>query len=1369
MTSLAVLAKEHSEVHRIGKVAAHVPDLVVYGDLSDKLPYTQNFHGVLLFADVSGFTALTEKFSMANKKGYGADQLTKTLNGYIGEIVDRVLTAGGDILNFAGDALLALWKVERMELSEVITLAAKCSLDIQKDCGVRNTEVGVELRVKIGISAGRISKVVVGNQQQEFFVVIGRAVDEVRLAEGLAEASTIILSPNAWELCDRSTIVSEKIPNERAVKLRRILKNPSFDLENYLLDYGSHLEHEPLSQEVGVSSEICRKVSQLKPNSQLEKTLRKYVMSTVLQKIDDYQPLEFLSEMRPVTIMFLNLQFKESAKIEHQCQAMQDTSNVIIKLIRRYNGRINKVFMFDKGCTFLCIFGLPGDKLEDECTHALRSAFKIHVFCNEQLEKIRVASIGVTNGPVFCGVVGHAFRHEYTVIGRKVNLAARLMMHYPGLVCCDEETQRDSKLPPYFFNELPKKALKGVKNPGIIYQYLGEKEKTVIGKSRLVMERDVRYPLLGREKEMYLFHRSLSKFISSSSNQALDSCQAVIFEGAPGYGKSRILAETNFLAQREGHRIDTVSQDFNLLRVDHRSLVERVGVTEATLDALNPVVSDHQKQMHRLDLEVKALQRRALGFPERVEGHSAGLFLEQCLIKEVLNGVAPKFFSVERAHRIPGKQPAPGLPSHLLIARFLNFRDRDAILQHFRNKGPICHKGTSITDFTAEVQSQCYSYVKIKQRLREHNLKYALMFPTRLQLISEERTHVFATPADAWTWMHAKGIAQSMEEERENGEWLSSPVRRRPKRRSKAQPKKTQAAAERAKVLRDTTLHTHYSFTMLRSAVREPTDLDSGGSDSSITDMLKGPEITPRTADEVVAMELAKLNIRQPFYTIQTLIAMYLRIDVCKTYMEREKIIESKMSDPENEWKLCLLNTLFFVKFPISEKVSLMDQDTKEKEMEKFLMEIVKQNLSDEPLVLIIDQAHYIDSFSWQFLAKLFLTQPVFFIMALCPYRHERPPPEAALTLMKSVNTVYIYLGPLKPSVIPDLACQTLGVISIPTEVEMLLIERSYGIPYYCEELLKSMYINKIIIMEPLEEEDEDDEEILVTKRMSISASLAWRRRSDRRGSSLRWQLINPRKVMSLAADRPEEDTVFICTLSEAVKLQNMPLPFTLKGSERKHSDLLIASRKAGGAYHGAISVTAPGTPIPFHPTQRKRHKKKKSKWTSTYLARQAMSGTLTIKDHGSAEPLPRPIPRLPPFLKAGATSSQLKEFYEAMSLVFKRVSPTGAPLGPEESSEAPSAATSSASALMGSLGSNIGSRTPLGPHSRPPPDPLPTSTFPAPPAPTGWMQQSVGTLCQLESLSWLPVLAEAVLERLLAQAQGHLEGPLGKGAGLQV
>lgn len=50
-------------------------------------------------------------------------------------------------------------------------------------------------------------------------MVTGRAVEEVRLAQNLAKASEIILSPNCWELCDRNLIEVEKIKNERAVKV----------------------------------------------------------------------------------------------------------------------------------------------------------------------------------------------------------------------------------------------------------------------------------------------------------------------------------------------------------------------------------------------------------------------------------------------------------------------------------------------------------------------------------------------------------------------------------------------------------------------------------------------------------------------------------------------------------------------------------------------------------------------------------------------------------------------------------------------------------------------------------------------------------------------------------------------------------------------------------------------------------------------------------------------------------------------------------------------------------------------------------------------------------------------------------------------
>lgn len=63
------------------------------------------------------------------------------------------------------------------------------------------------------------------------------------------------------------------------------------------------------------------------------------------------------------------------------------------------------------------------------------------------------------------------------VIGQKVNIAARMMMYYPGMVTCDSVTYSSSSLPTYFFKELPKKAMKGVADSGPVYQCLGLNEK----------------------------------------------------------------------------------------------------------------------------------------------------------------------------------------------------------------------------------------------------------------------------------------------------------------------------------------------------------------------------------------------------------------------------------------------------------------------------------------------------------------------------------------------------------------------------------------------------------------------------------------------------------------------------------------------------------------------------------------------------------------------------------------------------------------------------------------------------------------------------------------------------------------------------
>lgn len=75
-------------------------------------------------------------------------------------------------------------------------------------------------------------------------------------------------------------------------------------------------------------------------------------------------------------------------------------------------------------------------------------------------------------GTVYCGVVGHPHRKEYTVIGGSVNKAARLMVAYEGKVTCDHHTCINSQLPYEKFVLQDKRPLKGFDTGQSIYEYI---------------------------------------------------------------------------------------------------------------------------------------------------------------------------------------------------------------------------------------------------------------------------------------------------------------------------------------------------------------------------------------------------------------------------------------------------------------------------------------------------------------------------------------------------------------------------------------------------------------------------------------------------------------------------------------------------------------------------------------------------------------------------------------------------------------------------------------------------------------------------------------------------------------------------------
>ena len=156
----------------------------------------RHFAGVL-FADISGFTALTEQLSRRGPEG--AEELTRLLNMYFGGIIDAIEVAGGDVLKFAGDALLAIWSApDESGLDEVVLRITKVSERLQSE--MHNSEVapGIRLSMKLAIGAGEVDVEHLGGVFDRWeFLVSGLPLAQLGRANDCAEPGDVVLSVEA--------------------------------------------------------------------------------------------------------------------------------------------------------------------------------------------------------------------------------------------------------------------------------------------------------------------------------------------------------------------------------------------------------------------------------------------------------------------------------------------------------------------------------------------------------------------------------------------------------------------------------------------------------------------------------------------------------------------------------------------------------------------------------------------------------------------------------------------------------------------------------------------------------------------------------------------------------------------------------------------------------------------------------------------------------------------------------------------------------------------------------------------------------------------------------------------------------------------
>lgn len=280
--------------------------------------------------------------------------------------------------------------------------------------------------------------------------------------------------------------------------------------------------------------------------------LKLFISKPVLRKIEDGQPLEYLSEMRQVTMLFINLELDRSTQYGYLL-LMQRCYEVIYANAKRTRGCISKIFAFDKGCTFMVIFGLPGFKHENDSAHALGCAYAIYTELNA-IVGLKQTSIGVTTGATYCGIVGHNHRHEYTVIGRRVNMGARLMMHYRGKVICDNTTFYYSKLNETFFIVQEAKEMKGLQQVGTVREYRPHLNlKNAMDQIRAQQEHK---PIIGRDDELAQFEVCLEHVLAADTETRSHRTPIVMILGEVGMGRTRLL--NAFIALALRHSITVV-------------------------------------------------------------------------------------------------------------------------------------------------------------------------------------------------------------------------------------------------------------------------------------------------------------------------------------------------------------------------------------------------------------------------------------------------------------------------------------------------------------------------------------------------------------------------------------------------------------------------------------------------------------------------------------------------------------------------------------------------------------------------------------------------------------------------------------------
>jgi len=476
--------------------------------------------GAALFADISGFTPLTEALVLALGPQRGAEELTGWLNKIYDALVKQIESYHGSVISFSGDAMTCWFDDQAPEYikphpsTSSALRATACALAIQQTmqqfAQVDIPGAGiVSLAIKVVVTSGPARRFLMGDPTIQLVdTLAGETLYRLATGEHHAQRGDVLLDQSTVAILGEQIEVLEWREDPESAERFAVVNS----LKSLVgTDPWRSLENGALSYDL----------------------VRPWLLPPVYDRLMSGMG-EFLTELRPTVALFLGFSGIDydgdpdaESKLNAYVQAVQ-------RILARYDSYMIQLTIGDKGSNFYVSFGAPLAH-EDDAIRGIAAALELR---DLKMDFISEVQIGISQGLTRTGAYGGVSRRSYSTIGDAVNMAARLMQNAPLGEVLVNQNVRKATMDNFAWEELPPLLVKGKSQLVTVFRLIATQERPGIR----LHEPKYALPMVGRAAELALIEQKLDMALHGHG-------QIVGITAEAGMGKSRLMAEVIRLAR----------------------------------------------------------------------------------------------------------------------------------------------------------------------------------------------------------------------------------------------------------------------------------------------------------------------------------------------------------------------------------------------------------------------------------------------------------------------------------------------------------------------------------------------------------------------------------------------------------------------------------------------------------------------------------------------------------------------------------------------------------------------------------------------------------------------------------------------------